>query len=96
MPTNFNFTRSKTINDAYRKFFEKRGYLPRFFNAYNCSEIVDVAPTITAACGISTASGCTLVLEGGEEFSFTQQRSTAYENYLRKMKQKREVEGFLI
>lgn len=63
MPTNFNFTGSKTINDAYRKFFEKRGYLPRFFNAYNCSEIGDIAPTITAACGISTTSDCVLVME---------------------------------
>ena len=60
---NFNLTGSKIINSAYERFFEKHGYLPEFFNAYNCSEIRDIAPTITAACAGITTSGCVLVME---------------------------------
>lgn len=61
------FTSSKTINNAYERFYEKRGYIPKFFNAYNCSEVNDIAITITAACGITTSSGCILVTEEATE-----------------------------
>lgn len=55
-----------TINRAYEKFLEKHGYLPRYFNAYNCSEIKEVCPTLTSACGVQNSSGCVLVLESKE------------------------------
>jgi hypothetical protein len=56
-------TNSEIINNAYARFYEKYGYIPRFFNAYNCAEIKDVAPTITTRCGLATSSGCVLIAE---------------------------------
>lgn len=52
-----------TINRAYQKFYEKQGYLPKYFNAYNCSEITDICPTLTSACGVQNSSGCVLIIE---------------------------------
>ena len=56
-------TKDKTINRAYEEFYKKNGYLPKYFNAYNCSEITDIAPTITAACGVQNSSGTILIIE---------------------------------
>lgn len=63
----FNFTNSERINSAYKKFYEKHGYIPKMFNSYNCAEITDIAPTITARCGIQNTSGEVLILEIVEE-----------------------------
>ena len=45
------------------EFYNKNGYIPKFFNAYNCSEIKDKSPTQTAYCGSQTSSATCLVLE---------------------------------
>jgi len=39
----FNLTRSKWVNDKYKSFYEKNGYLPEFFDVYNGTEVKDVA-----------------------------------------------------
>ena len=59
--------KSKWISDSYDKFYEKNGYYPKMFNAYNCSEITDVAPTLTSICGCPYSSGCVLILEEGDK-----------------------------
>ena len=41
--------------DEYAK--KHDGQIPIMFNAYNCAEITDKSPTITASCGISNTSG---------------------------------------
>ena len=51
------------VGRAYKKFHEKNGYIPKYFNPYNCSEIKMVAPTITSCCGSTTTSACVLILE---------------------------------
>lgn len=60
---NFDVTNSKVINNAYEDFYRKHGYIPRMFNPYNCSEIIDIAPTITSACGVTTTSATILIIE---------------------------------
>lgn len=35
----------------YVQFIERNGYFPMMFNPYNCSEITDISPTLTANCG---------------------------------------------
>ena len=37
------------------------------FNAYNCSEITDICPTLTTNCGNPDSSGCVLILEEGDK-----------------------------
>lgn len=55
------------INRAYDRFYKKKGFIPKYFNAYNCAEIKTVAPTVTANCGQPTSSGCVLILETKEK-----------------------------
>ncbi len=45
------------------EFYKKNGYIPKFFNAYNCSEIKDKSPTQTMYCGSQTSSATCLVFE---------------------------------
>ena len=45
------------------EFYNKNGYIPKFFNAYNCSEIKDKSPTQTVNCGSQTSSATCLVFE---------------------------------
>jgi site-specific DNA-cytosine methylase len=47
----------------YEKFYESNGYIPEFFNPYNCSELQEVAPTLTAQCTRINASSTVLKLE---------------------------------
>lgn len=60
-------TSDKLINRAYEDFYRKNGYLPKYFNAYNRSEIKDIAPTITSACGVQNSSGTILIIEDSDE-----------------------------
>ena len=53
---------SDFVMSAYKKFYEKNGYIPEMFNPYNCSEITDIAPTLTSACGCTTASSTVLIV----------------------------------
>lgn len=43
------------------EFVEKKGYIPKFFNPYNCSDCGELAPTATTACGGLTTSATVLV-----------------------------------
>lgn len=59
-------TYSAYVNSKYTQFYEKCGYLPEFFNPYNCSELDEYAPTLTSQGDSITKSGTVLVIESGE------------------------------
>ena len=54
------------VGRAYKAFYKKNGYFPKYFNPYNCAEIRDIAPTVTTQCGSTTTSACVLILESKE------------------------------
>ena len=54
------------VSKKYKEFYKKNGYLPEFFNPYNCSKISDVSPTITSQASHMTSSSTVLVLEERE------------------------------
>lgn len=49
------------ITEKLVEFVEKKGYIPKFFNPYNCSDCGELAPTATTACGGLTTSATVLV-----------------------------------
>lgn len=51
------------IEKHYINFIEKKGYIPKMFNAYNEAEIKDIAPTQSAECGNAGSSAAVLILE---------------------------------
>ena len=55
------------IFKKYVQFIERNGYFPMMFQPYNCSEIFDVSPTITANCGCKTSSAAVLITNLGDE-----------------------------
>ena len=55
------------ILKKYVQFIERNGYFPMMFQPYNCSEIFDVSPTITANCGCGTSSAAVLIASLGDE-----------------------------
>ena len=55
------------ILKKYVQFIERNGYFPMMFNPYNCSEIFDVSPTVTANCGCKTSSAAVLITNLGDE-----------------------------
>ena len=64
---NFNLTYSEYVNRKYREFYEKHGYIPKYFNPYNCREITDVHPTLLAEGERITSSGRVLIAEYVED-----------------------------
>jgi hypothetical protein len=62
---NFNFTYSQYVNKKYKEFYDKHHYIPEMFNPYNCVEITDICPTLTAQGDSITKSGTVLIIEGG-------------------------------
>lgn len=52
------------VGKKYNEFIEENGYIPEIFNAYNKTEVKDVAKTITAECGSVTSSASHLIVEG--------------------------------
>lgn len=50
------------IEEKYKEFIDKHGYIPEMFNPYNCTEIIDISPTITTQCG-SIASSATVLIK---------------------------------
>ena len=54
---------SDYFTTQYNKFINKNGYIPEMFNPYNVSEIKDVAPTQSTACGCATSSATVLKIE---------------------------------
>ena len=55
------------IFKKYVQFIERNGYFPMMFQPYNCSEIFDVSPTVTANCGSKTSSAAVLITNLGDE-----------------------------
>ena len=49
------------IEEKYKEFFDKHGYIPEMFNPYNCSEVINVSPTTTTQCGSTTSSATVLI-----------------------------------
>ena len=49
--------------ESYKRFCENTGHFPKMFNAYNCQEITDIAPTVTTSCSswFCSATVCILV-----------------------------------
>ena len=61
--SDFDLTYSPYVNKKYTEFFDKKGYFPSIFNPYNCAELGEYAPTITAQGGSITNSGTVLIIE---------------------------------
>ena len=55
------------IFKKYVQFIERNGYFPMMFQPYNCSEIFDVSPTVTANCESTTSSAAVLITNLGDE-----------------------------
>ena len=55
------------IFKKYVQFIEQNGYFPMMFQPYNCSEITDISPTVTANCGCKTSSAAVLITNLGDE-----------------------------
>lgn len=52
------------LEKKYIEFYEKNGYIPEMFEPYNCREITDYAPTLTANSNTSpTHAGTILIIE---------------------------------
>ena len=55
------------LRRKYEEFYKKKGYIPKMFNPYNCSEIKDIASTLATNCGGLTVSSTVLILEEVDE-----------------------------
>ena len=55
------------IFKKYIEFIERNGYFPMMFQPYNCSEITDISPTVTANCGSKTSSAAVLITNLGDK-----------------------------
>jgi len=51
------------LKKQYYKFYEKHGYMPKFFQPYNCAEVKDYAHTLTISSGSTTGCGQCLIVE---------------------------------
>jgi hypothetical protein len=48
----------------YEEFYNKHGYYPKYFVPYDCREVADYAPTLTANSNTSpTHSGTILIIK---------------------------------
>lgn len=45
------------ITRQYIKFYVKKGYIPRYFNVKNCTEVTDAAATLATSCGSKSGIG---------------------------------------
>ena len=68
------------IFKKYVQFIERNGYFPMMFNPYNCSEIFDVSPTLTANCGSKGSSATVLITNLGDE-EMNKIRNYSFGNY---------------
>ena len=60
-------TRSEWVNGKYEVFYEKNGYLPKYFDIYNGLQIGDIAPAITTRSNGAMGSGTLLIIEVVED-----------------------------
>lgn len=47
----------------YQYFYEKYGYIPKYFQPYNCMEITDICTTISCQSGVQGHIGNILIVE---------------------------------
>lgn len=57
-----SLTRSKWVNDKYKEFYRKNGYLPKYLDVYNGTEITDYAPTLSTRSNGGMGSGTVLII----------------------------------
>lgn len=57
-------TYSPYVNKKYEQFIEKNKYVPELFNPYNCQEIKELAPTLTAQGDSVTKTSTVLKTDG--------------------------------
>jgi hypothetical protein len=56
-------TQFPVINRKLNDFYKKNGYLPHFFETYNCVEVFDICPSITTRVGMLGGSSNLLIIE---------------------------------
>lgn len=59
----FDLTTSNCVNNNYKRFFDKYGYIPKFFSPYDRKEFTDYCYAITTHTGMPGSYGCVLILE---------------------------------
>jgi hypothetical protein len=61
-----NDGREYYIVRKYQEFYNKYGYYPKYFAPYNCSEIIDYAPTLTRNANTDSGRcGTILIMKDG-------------------------------
>ena len=73
-----SLTRSKWVNDKYKEFYRKNGYLPKYFDVYNGTEITDYAPTLSTRSNGAMGSGTVLIMIDKHDI---EQKITIYSDY---------------
>ena len=62
----------KFVERKYEEFYKKHGYVPEMFNPYNCAEIKEKSPTLTAeGTRISVSSSVLIKEQNGDIRSLT-------------------------
>ena len=51
------------INRKINDFYKTNGYLPHFFEFYNCIEVFDICPSITTRVGMLGGTSNLLIIE---------------------------------
>lgn len=57
------------VTRKYAEFYTMNGYIPRYFNAYDCREIKDIAPALTTQCGSKSGTGAIVCFYLWEEIA---------------------------
>ena len=55
------------VTRKYKEFYDKKGYIPKYFYVYNCCEINGIHPALITQCGRPDKTGCVLILEKENE-----------------------------
>lgn len=58
---------SDYVTKKYLEFYEKKGYLPKYFQPYNALEIIDICTTISTESGTPGHIGNVLIMENYNE-----------------------------
>lgn len=60
---NENQNQETYVEKKYREFYEKNGYIPKYFIPYNCKEVADYAQVLATTCGTPGHIGNVLIIE---------------------------------
>lgn len=55
------------VGRKYAEFYQEHGYIPKNFNAKDCREITDYAPTLATGCGTAASIGSILFFDAVKE-----------------------------